>query len=184
MKKTVWTFGLIAGGILSLMMLATIPFMHRIGFDHGLVIGYTTMVAGFSLIYFGVRSYRDNVGHGRISFGRAVAVGSLITLIGSACYSATWQVYYFGFSRDFMVKYGEFQVAKARAAGATEAQLEQQRAETKHMAELYDNPVINFGMTILEPLPVGLILTLVSAALLRRGRKSELELGFPARASS
>lgn len=184
MKKTVWTFGLIAGGLLSAMMLSTIPFMHQIGFDHGLLIGYSTMVAGFSLIFFGVRSYRDNVGHGRISFGRALAIGSLITLIGSACYAATWQVYYFGFSRDFMVKYGEYQVEKARARGATEAQIEQQRAETKRYAEMYENPVINFGMTILEPLPVGLILSLVSAGLLRRGRKSELELGLPVRASS
>ncbi len=184
MKKTVWTFGLIAGGILSVMMLLTIPFMHQIGFDHGLVIGYTTMVAGFSLIFVGVRSYRDNVGHGRISFGRALAIGSLISLIGSSCYALTWQVYYFGFSRDFMAKYGEYLVDKARARGATEAEIEQQRAETKRYAAMYDNPLTNFGMTILEPLPVGLLLSLVSAGVLRRGRKSELDLGLPARASS
>ena len=82
MKKTVWTFGLIAGGILSAMMLLTMPFIDRIGTDHGEVIGYTTMVLAFLLVFFGIRSYRDNVGGGTVGFGRALAVGSLIVLIG------------------------------------------------------------------------------------------------------
>ncbi|HEU4454352.1 MAG TPA: DUF4199 domain-containing protein, partial [Longimicrobium sp.] len=76
MKKTVWTFGLISGGILSAMMLLTIPFMDEIGFDRGVVIGYATMVAAFLLVFFGVRSYRDNVAGGEVGFGRALAVGS------------------------------------------------------------------------------------------------------------
>ena len=78
MKKIVLTFGLIAGAILSAMMLAiTIPFQDAIGFDHGEIIGYTSMVVAFLLIFFGVRSYRDNVAGGTVAFGRAFAVGAL-----------------------------------------------------------------------------------------------------------
>ena len=64
MKKIVLTFGIIAGALLSLMMVATIPFMDRIGFDYGMVIGYTSMVLAFLLVFFGIRSYRENVGGG------------------------------------------------------------------------------------------------------------------------
>ena len=71
MKKTVLTFGLISGAILSAMMLATLPFLDRIGFDRGEIIGYTSMVVAFLLIFFGVRSYRDNVAGGTVGFGRA-----------------------------------------------------------------------------------------------------------------
>jgi hypothetical protein len=81
MKKIVLTFGLISGAIISALMLATVPFMHQIGMTRGMVIGYTTMVLSFLLVFFGIRSYRENVGDGRISFGRALSVGLLIMLI-------------------------------------------------------------------------------------------------------
>jgi len=78
MKKTVWTFGLISGALVSAMMAVTIPFQDEVGFDHSLIVGYAIMVLSFLLIYFGVRSYRDNVGRGTIGFGRALAVGALM----------------------------------------------------------------------------------------------------------
>jgi hypothetical protein len=81
MKKTVCTFGLISGGILSVMMLVVLPFQDAIGFDRGAIIGYTTMVLAFLLIFFGVRSYRDNVGGGAVSFGaRSPSAGSYSSL--------------------------------------------------------------------------------------------------------
>ena len=81
MKKTVLTFGLIAGAILSAMMLITLPFHDAIGWERGEIVGYTSMVLAFLLVFFGVRSYRDNVGGGRVGFGRAFAVGSLIAVV-------------------------------------------------------------------------------------------------------
>src|SRR5262245_31607850 len=81
MRKIVLTYGLIAGAILSVLMVATLPFLERIGFDRGAIIGYTTMVMASLMIYFGVRSYRDNVLGGRISFWRAFGTGMLITAV-------------------------------------------------------------------------------------------------------
>src|SRR5947207_4049298 len=96
MKETVLTLGLISGAVISVLMLLTIPFHDAIGFGiGGLIVGYTTMVLAFLLIYFGVRSYRDNVAGGTVRFGRAFAVGALIGLVSSICYVATWEVIYF-----------------------------------------------------------------------------------------
>jgi hypothetical protein len=170
MKRTVWTFGLIAGGILSVMMALTMPFHDAIGYDRGLVIGYTTMVAAFLLVFFGVRSYRDNVAGGSLGFGRALAVGSLIVLIASTCYVATWEVIYFNFMPDFMEKYQAHMIDRAKADGATAAELDKQRAEMQQYATMYRNPVMNVAMTFVEPLPVGLVIAFVSAAVLRRRR--------------
>jgi hypothetical protein len=168
MTKIVLTFGLIAGGILSVMMLATMPFMDAIGFDRGEVIGYTTMVVAFLLIFFGVRSYRDNVAGGSVSFGRALAVGGLIAVVAAVCYVATWQLIYYKISPDFFAKYQAYAIEKARAGGESQAAIDKRVADVQRFAELYKNPAINIAITFIEPLPVGLVIALVSAGILRR----------------
>ena len=171
MKKTVLTFGVISGVIVLLMMIVTMPFEEQIGFDRGLVIGYTSMLAAFLLIYFGVRSYRDNVAGGSVRFGRALAVGTLIALISSVMYTATWEVIYFGFKPDFMEKYQEREVAVARTKGATQAELDVKIADGKKFAEMYHNPLLNVAMTMVEPLPLGLLVALVTAGIMVRRRR-------------
>ena len=172
MRKTVWTFGLIAGAILSVMMLVTIPLENGIGFDRAEIVGYTSMVVAFLLIFFRIRSYRDNVGGGRISFGRALAVGSLITVVASACYVATWEVIYYKITPDFFTKYQAYKVDQAKAKGATQAEIDKQLADMKQFAELYEkNPLVNVAVTFVEPLPVALLITLVSAGVLSRRRR-------------
>src|SRR5262249_29908665 len=173
MRKVVLTFGLISGGILSMMMLVTLPFHDAIGNDAGLVVGYTTMVLAFLLIYFGVRAYRDNVAGGRVSFARALGVGALIALVASACYVATWEVTYFGGKSDYIEKYQARELEKARKAGATEAQLAAKQEEMRKFAEMYRNPLINSALTFLEPLPVAIVFALLSAGILSRQRKTE-----------
>src|SRR5215216_8002011 len=110
MKKIVLTFGLISGALLSAMMLATVPFIDQIGFDRGVIVGYTTMVLAFLLVFFGIRSYRENVGGGYISFGRALGVGLLIMLISCVCYVVTWEIVYFNFMPDFAEKYANYAI--------------------------------------------------------------------------
>lgn len=171
MKKTVWTFGLISGAIMSVMMIATLPFIDRLGFDKGEVIGYTSMVLAFLLVFFGIRSYRENVGGGTISFGRALAIGVLITAIASVCYTATWEVLYYNFMPDFGTKYEQYALDHARAQGKSEAELAKMHADAQKFAESYRNPVYNSAVTFLEPLPVGLVIALVSAAILKRKRR-------------
>jgi len=171
MRKIVLTFGLIAGAILSAMMLVTLPFQDRIGFDKGAVIGYTTMVLAFLMIFFGVKSYRDNVTGGSVGFGRAFVVGLLITAVASVCYVATWQLVYFKLAPDFVDKYAAYAVEQARKSGASEAQVAARAKEMADFGVMYKNPLFNIGITFLEPLPVGLVFTLVSAGVLSRRKR-------------
>ena len=171
MKRIVLTFGLISGAILSGMFAITMSLHDKIGLDRGLIIGYTTMVLAFLLVFFGIRSYRENVGDGRISFGRALGVGLLIMLITCAAYVITWEFIYFNFMPDFAEKYAAFVIDDMRAKGASAAELAQKTDEMKKFQVLYSNIFFNVAMTLLEPLPVGVIMTFISALILRRGRK-------------
>ena len=171
MKKVVLTFGLIAGVVISVLMGGSMLFANKFGSGHsmvGMALGYTYMVASFLLIYFGIRSYRDNVLGGQISFGRAFACGILITLITTVCYVATWEILYFNFIPHVMDSYFAAQIHKVQSAGLDAATTAARVAAIQHSQQLYQNPLVNMAYTFLEPLPVGLLITFYSAALLRR----------------
>jgi hypothetical protein len=168
MKKTILTFGLISGAISAFLLAATIPFADRIGFDKGEYFGYTIIVLSLLLVYFGIRSYRDNVANGHITFGKAFIIGLGITVISCLGYVAAWELIYFKFMPDFMDKYGAYMVQKLQASGATSAAIRAQLLEIKKYQQLYDNPLTNAALTFIEPFPVGLVMTLISAAILRR----------------
>jgi hypothetical protein len=173
MKKTILTFGLISGAISSLMMVATVPFVDKIGFDHKAeVIGYTTIVLSFLLVFFGIRSYRDNAGNGQITFAKAFAVGISITLISCVFYVVTWEVLYFNFLHDFMDKYSAHMIEKLKASGASAAAVQAQVQQMSKFKEQYENPLFNSLITFLEPFPIGLVITLLSAAVLRKKAQS------------
>jgi len=170
-KRTILTFGLISGAISSLMMIATVPFADRIG--HSYVLGYTTIVLSLLLVFFGVRSYRDNVAKGQITFGKAFLVGLAITVISCLFYVATWEVIYFNFMPDFMDKYGAHVIQKMQASGATATAIQQKSAEIDKLKVMYKNPFFNVAMTFIEPFPVGLVITLLSAAILKKKAPSQ-----------
>jgi hypothetical protein len=172
MKKTVLTFGLISGAISSLLMVATLPFAHRIGFNKALIVGYTTIVLSFLLVFFGIRSYRDNVANGQITFKKAFAVGISITLISCIFYVVTWEILYFNFMHDFMDNYGADTIEKLKASGASPAAVQVQVEQLKKLKEQYENPLFNSLMTFIEPFPIGIAITLISAAVLRKKAQS------------
>jgi hypothetical protein len=177
MKKIILTFGLISGAISALMMnVFVMPFADKIGFDKSVYIGYTSIVLSFLLVYFGIRSYRDNIGNGQITFSRAFAVGIGITLISCVIYVATWEVLYFNFNLypDFLDKYSAHELDKLKASGASAATIDAKVAEMKKFSEMYANPFFNAAMTFLEPFPVGLVITLISAAILKKKPQSPL----------
>jgi hypothetical protein len=168
MKKTVLKFGLLSGAVAALMMFSTIPFVDKIGFDKGAIVGYTAIVLSFLFVYFGIRSYRENVGGGKITFGRAFAVGILITLISCICYVVAWEILYFNFMPDFLEKYSAYMVEKMRASGANQQAINATIQQMNDLKRMYANPLVNVAMTFTEPFPVGLIITLISSAILRK----------------
>lgn len=176
MRKIVLTYGLIGGAILAVMMLLTLPFQDRIGFDRGAIIGYTTMVIAFLMVFFGVQSYRDTVAGGTITVGRALLVGMAITAVITVCYVATWEVIYYGLSPDFGEKYVAYSLEQLKESGASEAEVAAKAQEMAGFLELYRNPLVNVAITALEPLPVGLVFTLVTAGLVSRKKPAVLEM--------
>jgi len=122
-------------------------------------------------VFFGIRSYRENVGGGQISFGRAFSVGILIVLIASVMYVITWLILYYNFIPDFAEKYTAHLLEKSRAAGASPEQLAAEAQQMESMKWMLNNPFINAAVAFIEPLPVGIVLTLVSAAILRKRHK-------------
>jgi Protein of unknown function (DUF4199) len=168
MRKTIITFGLISGAISSLMMVATVPIARKMGIDQGVFLGYTSIVLSFLLVFFGIRSYRDNIGNGQITFLKAFAVGISITLVSCLCYVVTWEILYYNFLTDFWDKYGGHLVEKLRASGASPEAVQAKLEQVARYKELYKNPLINAALTFIEPFPIGLGITLISALVLRR----------------
>jgi hypothetical protein len=170
MKNIVIRYGLASGAVLMVLsaVLMTLCMNGTVDFDHSEVLGYSSMVLSFLLVFFGIRSYRDNVAGGVISFGKAFQVGILITLITCAMYVLAWEITYFNFMPDFLQKYTAHTLARLRASGASEAKIRDTAAQLATMAKYYDNIFFNSAITLMEVLPVGLIMTLISAAIARR----------------
>lgn len=169
MTKIVLIFGFISGAISAGLMWILIAVVNTgsINIDNGMIWGYATMIIALSLVFFGIKSYRDNHG-GRITFFKGLQVGILISLISAVCYATSWELYYSGSGQVFLQKYTAHYLDKMKESGASDAEIEKQRVEGEQFMELYRNFFVRFPMTLMEILPVGIIVTLVSAALLRK----------------
>lgn len=169
MTRIVLIFGLLSGFVAATLMTANMMFLlDTVGFDNGVVAGYTVIVISFLFVYFGIRSYRDNVLGGHISFAKGFQAGILITLISSLCYVGAWLITYKQFFPDFADKYAAYLVEDKRKNGASEAEIEDTRKQGAEMKAMLDDPLTNAALTFTEPFPVGLIITLISAAVLRK----------------
>jgi Protein of unknown function (DUF4199) len=172
MRKIIITFGLLAGAIISVLMILSMALWDKgmLNFDSAELVGYATMVIALSMVFFGIKSYRDNYQNGAIKFGKGLQIGLLITLIASLMYAATWEAYY-QTSPDIQAhldKYTEHYINKMKEKGASPAEVEQKVKQMAGMKEMYKNPLLRFGFTLMEILPVGIIIALISAAVLRR----------------
>jgi hypothetical protein len=94
-------------------------------------------------------------------------------LITCAFYVITWEFMYFFLMPDFLKEYSAYMVENLRASGASAEQINQQVEQMKHFQVLYSNPLINVAFTLLEPLPVGIVMTLISALILRKREPKE-----------
>lgn len=169
MKNIVLKFGLIAGVILASMTAVMLSLCMRgiVDFSQSEVVGYTSMVLAFLMVFLGIRAHREQSG-GAITFGKAFQVGILITLIASAVYVISWQIVYFNFIPDFYETYSTFMLDKLRASGASASVVAARQKEMADFGRMYKNPLFNIAVTFMEVFPIGLIVTLVSAGILRR----------------
>lgn len=173
MKKIVITFGLISGVIVSALgwTIASLCYWGFIDFDQAEIIGYTSMLIALSMVFFGIKSYRDNYSGGTITFFKGVQVGLLISLVSAVVYcfgSVGYTVANPGFQEVFVEKYTEHTVANMQADGASQPEIDKAKEDIVQMQKLLENPFIYFAIALIEILPVGIIVTFICAALLRR----------------
>lgn len=169
MKKNMLIFGLIAGIILG----SFIFFMTWLGKENNNWAGnmfttYTAMIIAFSFIFVGVKNFRDKYNHGVVGFGKAFLAGLGIAFIGSTLYVIAWLISYYVFLPDFMEKYANHMIQQARNSGLSQERLTKKIAEINSMREMYKNTVFVVLFTYLEVLPVGILISLITAFILRR----------------
>jgi len=123
------------------------------------------------------RSYRENASSGRLTFGRGFAVGILITLLSNLCYLATWELVYFKFMPDFADKYAAYMIARDKSSGASQEKMEKSTREAKQFKEMY-NPLMNVALTFAEVFPIGLGVTLLSAAIEKASKRGDVNAAW------
>jgi hypothetical protein len=167
MARIILIFGLISGVITILGILATFLLPNA----HGSVwLGYLIMLVALSAILVGVRQYRDQTLGGTIRFWPALGLGLGIALVATLAYVLIWEVYMALTHYTFMDKYIEAQLAAKRAAGVTGPAYDALVKQMDAMRAQYANPLFRMMYTAIEILPVGLVVSIVSAALLRNPR--------------
>ncbi len=170
MRKTVLICGLIAG-LISTSLFIGLMLLGKAGdidFKNGMLYGYTLMILAFSMIFVGTRITRDKYNGGVISFGKAFRVGLYITLIASTVYVIVWLIDYYCFIPDFAEKYAAHILENLKASGAGQEKIAQEAAKMKSFGEMYKNPLFIILLTYAEIIPVGLLVTLISALILKR----------------
>jgi hypothetical protein len=173
MKNTIIKYGLISGAIIAgLQLIMTLILksygFDKVGFDNSAIFGYTIMILAMAVIFFAVRAYRDSVGNGKVTFGKGLMIGLGIAAISCVCYSLMWLVVYYNFIPNFMDEYAIHYIDKLKSDGATEAELLKGQTEVAKMKSIYSTPLGVFAMTLIEPLPVAILISLVSAFILKK----------------
>lgn len=169
MKNVILKYGLLSGAASVLLMsLTTLWFKQTGKLEGGELFGYAGMVLSMLFVYIGVRAFRDQHRSGAISFGEAFKVACLIALISCVCYVVGWMFIYQFVMPDFLDQYTAAYLDKLRSAGTPEAELQKATTDMLRYKEMYKNPLFRMGLTFMEPLPVALLVSLISAAILRR----------------
>jgi len=173
MRKVVITFGLISGFTIACFgwIIGWLCMVDMVSLDRTEWIGYASMLIALSMVFFGIKSYRDNYAGGKITFWKGIQIGLLISLIAGVMYWGGAQAFSIanpGFQAKFIQKYTEHTIGNMQAQGSSQEEIDKATANIALMQKLFQNPLLFFLVCMVEFLPVGIIVTLVSAALLRR----------------
>lgn len=167
--RTILIFGTLSGLLLEAIFLTTLS----IGIESnevGMLVGFLTMFIALSLIFVGVKRYRDIELGGVIRFMPAFLLGLGMAVIASIFYVVGWEAYLAATGNTFVADYFANQIETAQAAGATAAEIAALEASAVEFAEQYADPFYRIPITFMEISPVALIVPLVSALLLKNPR--------------
>jgi len=170
MLRTILIFGLLAGAVVAVPMNLMMIFGKEGDGSHSLFTGYALMLLAFTFTFVGVKHYRDRALGGVIRFLPALLVGLGISLVASLIYVIAWEITLHATNFTFMADYSQAIIERARARGDSPEALARLTAEMQAMQVKYANPLFRLPMTFAEIFPVGLLVSGVSAGLLRNSR--------------
>jgi len=171
MTPVILRYGILAGLIVSLPWLVYMLTLPADGhMSHSMLLGYTLMIIAFSMVFVGIKQYRDRTQGGAIKFGTAFTLGLGISGVASLIYVIGWEICMAFSKYDFIAAYSKFMLDDARARGAGPAEMEQAAAQAADFARMYSNPMYRMALTFLEIFPVGIVVSVISATLLRNSR--------------
>ena len=171
MFRIVLRYGAIAGLVVAVPMVwSMIVLTPDTAPRNGALYGYSLMILALTAVFLGIKHYRDKVLGGVIKFVPALLVGLGISAVASLIYTIGWEVAlrYTGF--DMPAEMARMQLGAAHASGASTAELERLAADAAAFAKTYANPLYRLPITFAEMFPVGVLISLVSAGLLRNSR--------------
>ncbi|RFZ84995.1 DUF4199 domain-containing protein [Mucilaginibacter terrenus] len=172
MKRNVIVFGLISGLLISAFTVCTMAMCYNSGtLESSMVIGFSAMILALSLIFVAVKNYRDKYNGGVVSFGKAFQIGLLISLIASTMYTLSWAIEYHVFIPDWFDKYTAHALRDLRNSGKSATEIAAKTRELNEMKVAYQNPLIFAAYTYLEIFPVGVIVSLIAALILKRRQR-------------
>lgn len=167
MGRIIAVYGVIAGVIVAIGMFINVSFIADYGMM-GMVAGYLSMLVALIFVFVGVKRYRDVHLGGVISFWKAVGVGLGIGLVASLFYILGWELYMWRTGGTFIADYAANNIEIMRADGKSAAEIAQFSTEMEAFGKQYENPLFRMALTLTEILPVALLVSFVSAALLRK----------------
>lgn len=172
MKKIVVKYGLISGIVIASLMLVTTLITksigyEKVGFEWGALIGYTNIFLALIAVYLGIKNYRDHFNENKLSLKEGLIIGFGISIISCVFYSLMWLFIYYNIIPDFMDHYASYSLDKMKSEGASALELAKHEKGINSIKEMYKSPVSIFFITMTEPLPVALLVTLGSAFILK-----------------
>lgn len=171
MWSNILKYGVISGLVVGALMILTFTaFDGMPPLKYGMAIGYATMLIALSAVFVGIKRHRDIDRGGVIGFWRALGVGLGISFIASIFYMVTWEIVQGMMDSDFATAYSQAYLASEKAAGASAEALAKMAADMETFKVMYQDPMFRLPMTFIEIFPIGVLVSLVSAGLLRNPR--------------
>lgn len=169
MKRNVLVYGGI-GGLITIIwvFIAMAGFGHELDMTLGMILGYASMLIANIFLVIGVKNYRDKYNGGVITFGKALKVGLLITLLASTIYVVNWLIYDYATDSRFIGEYVESAHKQLVESGASVEVIAKQDSEMQEFMVMYQNPLFKAAMTYMEILPMGILFALITAIAMRR----------------
>ncbi len=175
MVRIALIYGAISGTIIISVMTLGYMFATSENAAGSQVFGFSVMIIALTMIFVGVKTYRDRDLGGVIKFRPAFILGLSIAAVAGGFYVAGWEIYLAVSDYVFINDYTAGIIEAKRAAGVGGEALEKIIADMEVMKLRYANPLYRLPMTFIEIFPVGVAVALASAALLRNPKM------FPAR---